>query len=205
MLTKYLRQETDKIAASCLTNVQTLSDWQSHRAELRRQAAEMLGLNPMPERTELKAVVTGRIERDGFTVEKVYFQSRPHLYVTANLYLPKPFPKPAPAVLYLCGHSPVVSNGVSFGNKVAYQHHGIWFARNGYVCLIVDTLQWGEITGHHWGTFREGAWWWNSRGYTPAGVEAWNAIRALDYLDSRPEVDAGRIGVTGRSGGGAYS
>lgn len=48
-------------------------------------------------------------------------------------------------------------------------------------------------------------WWWNARGYTSAGVEAWNCIRALDYLQSRPEVDAERIGVTGRSGGGAYS
>ena len=48
-------------------------------------------------------------------------------------------------------------------------------------------------------------WWWNCRGYTPAGVEAWNCIRALDYLETRKEVDAKRIGVTGRSGGGAYS
>ena len=140
-----------------------------------------------------------------FTVEKLYFQSRPHLYVTANLYLPKGLKKPAPAILYLCGHTQVTSNGVSYGNKTAYQHHAVWFARNGYVCLIIDTLQYGEIEGHHAGTFSEGAWWWNSRGYTPAGVETWNAIRALDYLVSRPEVDATRIGVTGRSGGGAYS
>ena len=48
-------------------------------------------------------------------------------------------------------------------------------------------------------------WWWNSRGYTPAGVEAWNCMRALDYLETRPEVDKTRFGVTGRSGGGAYS
>jgi hypothetical protein len=48
-------------------------------------------------------------------------------------------------------------------------------------------------------------WWWNSRGYTPAGVEAWNCIRALDYLETRKEVDSNRFGVTGRSGGGAYS
>lgn len=205
LLADYFRTETEKISSSCLSNIQTLADWQSRRAELRREAAEMLGLDPMPERTKLDAVVTGRIERDDFTVENVYFQSRPHLYVTANLYLPKTLSKPAPAVVYLCGHTPVMTNGISYGNKVAYQHHGIWFARNGYVCLVLDTLQWGEILGHHHGTYREGAWWWNSRGYTPAGVETWNAIRGLDYLASRPEVDRERMGVTGRSGGGAYS
>ena len=86
-----------------------------------------------------------------------------------------------------------------------YQHHGAWFAQNGYVCLVIDTLQMGEIEGLHHGTYRENMWWWNARGYTPAGVEAWNSIRAIDYLVSRPEVDPNRIGMTGRSGGGAYS
>lgn len=94
---------------------------------------------------------------------------------------------------------------MSFGNKTHYQHHGAWFARNGYACLTIDTLQLGEIEGMHHGTYNLDRWWWNSRGYTPAGVEAWNCIRALDYLETRPEVDAKRIGVTGRSGGGAYS
>ncbi|MHC4437821.1 MAG: alpha/beta hydrolase family protein, partial [Planctomycetota bacterium] len=82
---------------------------------------------------------------------------------------------------------------------------GAWFARHGYVCFTIDTLQRGEIEGIHHGTYRYKMWWWNSRGYTPAGVEAWNCIRALDYLETRKEVDAGRFGVTGRSGGGAYS
>lgn len=166
----------------------------------------MLGLDPMPPHTALHPVITGKIEEKDFTVEKLYFQSLPHLYVTADLYMPKPLlTDRVPAVLYLCGHTEVISNGVSYGNKVAYQHHGIWFARNGYVCMVVDTLQYGEILGHHRGTYDEGAWWWNSRGYTPAAVETWNAIRALDYLDSRREVDTNRMGVTGRSGGGAYS
>jgi hypothetical protein len=91
------------------------------------------------------------------------------------------------------------------GNKTGYQHHGVWFARHGYVCLIIDTIQLGEIPGIHHGTYKEGRWWWAARGYTPAGVEAWNGIRALDYLETRPEVDRTKMGVTGRSGGGAYS
>ena len=70
---------------------------------------------------------------------------------------------------------------------------------------MLDTLQLGEIEGTHHGTHNLGRWWWVAAGYTPAGVEAWNCIRALDYLQTRAEVDAGRIGVTGRSGGGAYS
>jgi dienelactone hydrolase len=201
----YFKTETAQISGACLSNIDSLADWEARRGELRRQAAEMLGLDPMPERTPLHAVITGKLEEKDFTVEKIYFQSQPHLYVTADLYLPKPLSNSMPTVLYLCGHLPVITNGVSYGNKTAYQHHGIWFARNGYVCLVVDTLQYGEIPGHHRGTYDEDQWWWNSRGYTPAGVETWNAIRALDYLNSRPEVDTNRIGVTGRSGGGAYS
>ncbi len=204
-MAEYFNLETAKISASPLDDIRSLENWQAKRGEWRREAAEMLGLDPMPERTDLKPVITGTLDGGTFTVEKLYFQSRPHLYVTANLYLPKGLNKPAPAILYLCGHLRVATNGVSYGNKTAYQHHAIWFARNGYVCLIIDTLQYGEIEGHHAGTYSEGAWWWNSRGYTPAGVETWNAMRALDYLVSRPEVDATRIGVTGRSGGGAYS
>jgi len=201
----YFKAETARLSGSCLNNIHTLAEWQARRPGLCREAAEMLGLDPMPERTQLKPVITGTLNEDAFTVEKLYFQSRPHLYVTANLYLPKRLTKPAPAILYLCGHTLVMTNEISCGNKTAYQQHGIWFARNGYVCLIIDTLDLGEIRGIHRGTYSEKMWWWNARGYTPAGVETWNAMRALDYLASRPEVDAERIGVTGRSGGGAYS
>lgn len=205
MLADYFRAETARLAERCLADVKTLEDWTSRRDEYRRQLAEMLGLDPMPERTELKAVVTGKREHEFFNVENVQFQSRPGLYVTANLYLPKKQDKPAPAVLYVCGHGRVKKNGISYGNKTTYQHHGEWLARNGFACLTIDTIQLGEIEGIHHGTYREGMWWWNSRGYTPAGVEAWNGIRALDYLQSRPEVDAENLGVAGRSGGGAYS
>lgn len=205
LLADYFRAETATLSERCLTEIQSLDDWTSRRDEYRRQLAEMLGLDPMPPRTDLKPVGTGKHETEWFTVENLHFQSRPGLYVTANLYLPKNLQKPAPAILYVCGHALVKKDGVSYGNKTSYQHHGGWYARNGFVCLTIDTLQLGEIEGLHHGTYREGMWWWNSRGYSPAGVEAWNCIRALDYLQSRPEVDGERLGVTGRSGGGAYS
>jgi dienelactone hydrolase len=205
MLTDYFRAETAAIAGRCLADVHSLADWEARRGEYRRQLQEMLGLWPMPERTDLKPVITGKLDQADFTVEKLYFQALPKLYVTANLYLPKKLEQPAPAILYVCGHSRVVTNGVSCGNKVAYQRHGAWFARNGYVCLMIDTLQYGEIQGRHHGTYTDKQWWWNCRGYTPAGVEAWFGIRALDYLCSRPEVDKERIGMTGRSGGGSYT
>lgn len=205
MIADYFRTETAAVAANCLTDISSLDDWLARRESYRRQLREMLGLDPLPERTPLRPVITGRLEQDGFIVEKLHFQSLPGLYVTGNLYLPKGLRAPAPAVLYVCGHSRVVIDNVPYGAKAGYQHHAAWFARHGYVCLVIDTLQLGEIEGIHHGTYRYGRWWWNSRGYTPAGVEAWNAIRALDYLQSRPEVDPHRLGVTGRSGGGAYS
>lgn len=202
---EYLRVETQKVTDNCLAEIKTLDDWNARREEYRRQLREMLGLDPWPERTPLEPVVTGKIDHEDFAVEKLHFQSSPGLYVTANLHLPKNAAVPAPTILYVCGHSRQVQGKTSFGNKTGYQHHGEWYARNGYVCLTIDTIELGEIQGNHHGTHRDGMWWWNSRGYTPAGVEAWNGIRALDYLETRPEVDKTRFGVTGRSGGGAYS
>jgi dienelactone hydrolase len=204
-LVEYFARETQKIEDACLAEIRTLEDWKAKREGYREELFEMLSLSPLPKRTELAAAVTGKTDHPQFTVEKLQFQSMPGLYVTANLYIPKGLTNPAPTILYLTGHGPVISNGVSYGNKVTYQHHGAWFARNGYVCMILDTLQLGEIQGLHHGTHREKMWWWNSRGYTPAGVEAWNSIRALDYLETRKEVDSKRFGATGRSGGGAYS
>ena len=205
MIADYFRNETALLSRDCLSEIKTRADWDAKKGEYRRQLEEMLGLWPMPAKADLHPVITGKIDADDFTVEKVYFQSMPHLYVTGDLYLPKKLDRPAPAILYVCGHAKVKENGVSLGNKTYYQHHGEWFARNGYVCLVIDSLELGEIEGIHHGTYNLGMWWWQSRGYTPAGVEAWNGIRALDYLCSRKEVDPNRIGMTGRSGGGAYT
>lgn len=191
--------------ANELSQYESREAWERARPALREELFDMLGLSPRPASSPLQATVTGVTEHPEFLVEKLHFQSLPGLYVTGNLYRPREQKEPLPTILYVCGHGQVKKDGVSFGNKTHYHYHGSWFARNGYVCLIIDTLQLGEIEGIHHGTYRMNRWWWNSRGYTPAGVEAWNCIRAIDYLQTRPEVDAGRLGVTGRSGGGAYS
>jgi cephalosporin-C deacetylase-like acetyl esterase len=205
MLAEYFRLQVEEIAAGCLKELPTPATFAQWRQEHVKQLREMLGLEPLPERTALQPVITGTVEVEDVVVEKLYFQSLPGLYVTANLYRPKDVREKLPAILYVCGHSQVRKGNVSFGNKCGYRHYGIALARGGYVCLIIDTVQLGEIEGIHHGTYRYGMWWWNNRGYTPAGVEAWNSIRAIDYLQSRPEVDPERIGISGRSGGGAYS
>lgn len=207
LLSNYLAKETEKLEQACLADIHTLEDWNAEKDEYRRQLFDMLGLDPQPPRTPLDATVTGKTEHEEFTVENVHFQSKPKLYVTGNLYVPKGLKEgeKVPAILYVCGHGGVKKDGISYGNKVHYQHHGAWYARHGYVCLVIDSLQLGEIEALHHGLHREKMWWWPSRGYTPAGVEAWNCIRALDYLQSRPEVDGEKLGATGRSGGGAYS
>ncbi len=205
-IARALSAEACRLDEQFLAGIERWEDWERRRPVLYAQYLDMLGLWPLPERTPLRAQVTGVIERpdagDGVRIEKLHFQSRPCLYVTGNLYLPMHLPasERLPAVLYVCGHW---SQAGRSGNKTVPQHHGLWFATHGYVCLIIDTLQLGEIAGVHHGTHHLERWWWQARGYTPAGVECWNGIRAIDYLVSRPEVDVERIAVTGISGGGA--
>jgi cephalosporin-C deacetylase-like acetyl esterase len=204
-LADYFRAETAKITAKPLLGIDSRDAWNMARPELQRQLLETLGLWPMPPRGDLAARVTGTEERAEFVIDKILYQSIPGLYVTGNLYRPKVVTTPLPAILYVCGHSKVEKDGVIYGCKAHYQHHAAWFAANGYACLIVDTIELGELPCSHHGTCREGKWWWQSRGFTPAGIEAWNGLRAIDYLISRPDVDKSKIGVTGRSGGGATS
>lgn len=200
-------REIEIESTEALSRIDSPEAWKRTAPVWRRQLAGMLGLDPMPEKTPLQPTLTGELKGDGFVVEKLHYQSQPGLYVTANLYRPSEIAagQRLPAILYVCGHSKQKEGDLSFGNKAGYHHHGVWFARHGYICLTIDTIQLGEIEGIHHGTNRLNRWWWLSRGYTPAGVEAWNGIRGIDYLISRPEVDPERIGVTGRSGGGAYT
>ena len=196
---KNLEQRGAAITRDQFKGIGNLEEWKRRRPEVRRQLLDMLGLDPMPSRTPLNARVTGGFERPGYRVENIVFESRPKLYVTGNLYLPKASGK-VPPIVYVTGHSPNPA-----GAKAEYQHHGIWFAKNGFAAFVLDTIEFGEIPGIHHGIHNLRMEHWLSLGYGPAGAEVWNAIRALDYLETRPEIDRERAGITGRSGGGAIT
>ncbi len=151
--TNQLKEIAADISLQCLTDIRTLEDWKKQRPELRRQLLEMLGLDPLPARTSLKAQITGRLERDTYRIEKIILQSLPGLYVTGNFYVPNGPAKSLPTILYLCGHSPH-----PLGAKVEYQDRAHWFASHGYPCLVLDTLEFGEVAGIHHGTHNLNMW-----------------------------------------------
>lgn len=178
------------------------------RDEVRRKLRRCFGR--LPRRTPLNARITGKVEREHYTIEKVIYESRPNYLVTANLYLPKKGNGRMPAVLGACGHS---WNGKAYA---AYQEFSRNLARQGYVVLIYDPPAQGERTEYpdSEGSPRIG---FGVHSHNVAGNqmtlcgrnfalwEAWDGVRGLDYLLSRPEVDAERIGVTGSSGGGTQT
>ncbi len=190
--------EAQQVSRGSLAQPLPADQWQATLAERRQKWHEMLGLFPLPERTPLEATVTGVLERGDYVVEKIHFQSLPGAYVIGNLYRPAQVSGRLPAVLYMCGHSKGKVNP-------PYQANPRWFGQHGYVALVLDPIQLGESQGLHHGTYREERWDWPSRGYTPVGTEVWNGMRALDYLETRADVDPQRIGVTGLSGGGVVS
>ncbi|MEM3545978.1 MAG: acetylxylan esterase [Candidatus Bathyarchaeia archaeon] len=196
---EYLCREARKITERSLSDLKSREYWFETEFERRRLFIDMLGLSEYFNRKHepVTPIITGVIQRNEYRIEKLYYQSLPGLYVTGNLYIPEDLDKPAPAILYLCGHS--------FNQKHAYQAHARKFVQLGFVTMIIETIQKGEIRGHHHGTYHYGWFNWYSLGYTPAGVEVWNAVKAVDILQSKPEVDPDNIGVTGISGGGAMS
>jgi dienelactone hydrolase len=191
-------REAQHVSRASLADALPPAQWTATLARRREMWREMIGLSPLPDRTPLQATVTGVLERGDYVVEKVHFQSVPGAYVIGNLYRPAKRAGRLPAVLYLCGHSKGKVNP-------PYQANPRWFGQHGYVALVLDPIQLGESQGLHHGTYREERWDWPSRGYTPVGTEVWNAMRALDYLETRDDVDPERMGATGLSGGGVVS
>jgi len=200
MMNRYLVGIARQVSNDAAAEFRTLASWEKVKEQRRLELLDMLGLEPLPPRTPLKAQITGVIEKPEYTIEKLAFESLPKIFATANLYLPKNRSSRVPAVIYVCGHA--VS---PHGSKVMYQHHAITFAKHGYACLIIDPIQIAETFALQHGVYNLEMPDWYARGYTPAGVEVWNVVRALDYLETRPEVDKSRFGITGRSGGAAMS
>lgn len=174
----------------------------ARQKRLREDYFRMIG--PWPEKTPLDAQVTGSIECDGYRIEKVVYQSRPGHRVTANLYLPTKGKPPFRAVLVACGHS---LNGKAYDS---YQPACILLARNGMVALIYDPISQGE---RHQQPGRSGTASHTDLyfgailvGRSVVKYEAWDGIRSIDYLLSRPEVDPDKpVGMTGNSGGGTQT
>ncbi len=191
-----------------LSQLQTKADAENYVRSAQQRIRNSFG--DQPQRTPLNARVTGTVQRDDYRIENVIFESRPGFPVTANVYIPNDRTGPLPAVVGTCGHS---ANGKA---AEAYQSFAQGLARLGYVCLIYDPIGQGERMQYvnqdlspKIGT--------GTREHLHAGNQqflvgeffgswrAWDGIRALDYLLTRPEVDKRHIGVTGNSGGGTMT
>lgn len=178
----------------------SLEEWENRKGELREQILISAGLWPMPEKCALNARLFDRTAFDGFTVDKVMFESYPGFYVTGNLYRPLNGPGPFPAILNPHGHW---ANGrLEHAELSDIPTRCANFAKMGFVAFAYDMLGYldsRQVNHLYGGTAQE---LWCSGAF---GVQLWNSIRCIDFLESLAEVDAARIGCTGASGGGTQT
>ena len=178
------------------------ADWEERAREIREQILVSCGLWPMPEKTPLKARVFGRIERDGYSVEKVYFQTYPGFYLAGNLYRPRGSGKgPFPGVLNPHGHWREGRLADSSLGSIAARC--ISFARQGMIAFSYDMVGYNDTAQvtHQFASNPTNLLW----NISLMGLQTWNSIRALDFLESLPEVDKSRLACTGESGGGTQT
>ncbi len=176
---------------------QSRAGWQIRAAHLKEGVLASAGLVPMPDRTPLRAEVFGEITRPDYRVSKVYFESLPGFFVTGNLYRPIG-DGPFPAILSPHGHWAYgrLENSVT----ASVPGRAINFARQGFVVFTYDMVGYNDswqLEHRLFGGPREKLW-----GLSVAGLQLWNGIRGLDFLESLPYVQRDRIGATGASGGG---
>jgi dienelactone hydrolase len=212
--------------------------WEARAADLKRRVLISTGMWPLPERTPLNPVIHGKVERPGFTVEKVYFEGVPNHFVTGLLFRPadEKTGVKRPGVLCPHGHGGrlqdyganrmaalIKSGGEKFEEsgrfpKLARCAH---LARLGCVVFIFDMLGYADsqqITyqlAHRFGKQRpdfEGKESWGlfsaqaeMRLQSIMGIQTWNSVRCLDFLQQLPDVDPNRLAVTGGSGGGTQT
>lgn len=194
--------------AEKVSHLQSAEDWKSYQTNIK---TALTGSLAKFKKTPLNARTTGILERESFIVEKVLFESHPGFYVTAGLFLPKKRQNPAPAVIYACGHTEL-----GFRSET-YQHVILNLAEKGFIVLAFDPLGQGErlqYPNSETGKPKVGG---PTKEHSYAGVQTlltgtsltdyfiWDGIRVLDYLETRPEIDMKRIGMTGRSGGGTQT
>jgi len=188
------------------TTPEAIAEYQQRMHDL---FMELIG--GLPERTPLNPQLVGTIERGGYRVEKILFESQPRFYVSAALFLPDAsrHAPPYPGVLVPCGHAKPAKA------HEEYQSVGALLALNGMAALVYDPIDQGERMQliHPDGSYDS----WGTNAHTLVGgpsillgrntatFEIWDGMRGIDYLQSRPEVDPERIGITGNSGGGTQS
>lgn len=211
MLPEYMEREAQSLIRERQRslNVSTPEALAHRRAYVRERILHAIG--GLPDRTPLNARTVQTLQRDGYRIEKVIFESQPRFYVTANLYLPASGEGPFPAVLYPLGHE------LGGKSNPTWQQMLVTLARRGYVALTWDTLGQGERVQIYDNDFGGSKLRSSTTEHTIQGTQClltgdaiarytiWDGVRALDYLLSRKEVDAARIAVTGNSGGGTHS
>jgi len=192
-----------------IARVTTQAGWIERQKRVLQILSDIVG--PFPERTPLNARITGTLQKSGYRVEKIIFESQPKFYVTSCLFLPDGLTACAPAIIYCSGHS---QDG--FRSDV-YQHAIINLVKKGFIVFAFDPFGQGERLQYWDAELQEsriggptlehsypGAQCFLT-GASPARIMIWDGVRAVDYLLTRKEVDPARIGITGRSGGGTQS
>ena len=175
-------------------------NWEARKAKLRDQILSAAGLFPMPARTALQAKVVKRLNYEDYSIETVLLETLPGYFLGGNLYLPRDKQGPSPGVLIPHGHWK--RGRLEDQPSYSVPALGINLARQGYVAFSYDMVGFNDTaqTPHAFGGWEEELW-----SFNPMGLQLWNSIRALDYLQSLSEVDARRIAVTGASGGGTQT
>jgi dienelactone hydrolase len=170
--------------------------WRDRARHLREQMLVALGLWPMPPKTPLDPRIQGKLEREGYTIEKVVLETLPGFTLSGNLY--RPVGKNGRVPGMLCPHGHWEDGRVN----PEVQQRCIRWAKLGCVVFMYDMVGYNDSKPftHAFLNDRLRRW-----GYSLAGLQTWNSIRALDWLSSLADVDPARIGCTGESGGGTQT
>ncbi len=174
----------------------TRAEWETRAAQLRKQIQFAAGLLPMPEKPPVHAEVFGRVERKGYSVEKVLLETMPGFYLGGNLYRPLGRNGPFPAILSPHGHW--AYGRLENSNVASVPGRCINLARQGYVVFAYDMVGYDDtVQMQHVATGKREQLW----GFGLLGMQLWDSIRAVDFVESLAYVDRDRIGATGASGG----